>query len=178
MASDEILRVELLKREFATLSLIEAEDVLLLEWHARTPDNRLDPDGVAQLTECLEAAEKRAREGKTRGLIFSGGSRKHFSNGFDLSALGSLPTDQSRDGFVKAFAGLLSRILSLPLHTIGLVNGHAYVPFPPNLIHLNLIHLSFCADFISLFLLCFFSFRKLWRWTCFGVCIRQSRHEL
>ena len=118
---------EIIKKTYVTLFEVDAEQILVVDWHAVTPDNRLDFQGVKELSEVLDEVEKRIDlPSGIRGLIFTAGRRKHFSNGFDLANLAKLPMDEDREHFVQGFAQLLARILTLPIQTVACVNGHAY----------------------------------------------------
>ncbi|KAF2019967.1 putative carnitinyl-CoA dehydratase [Aaosphaeria arxii CBS 175.79] len=69
----------------------------------------------------LDALDKVERENKTGVLVFTSSNPKFFSNGFDLDHVGSHPKIME-----EAMFPLLERLLTFPLPTIALINGHAY----------------------------------------------------
>jgi enoyl-CoA hydratase/carnithine racemase len=69
----------------------------------------------------LDAVEE---EAEISALVVTGDD-KYFSNGFDLTYLGSLDGD-GLGAFIRAAQRLVARVLTFPMPTMAAVNGHAF----------------------------------------------------
>lgn len=82
------------------------------------PDNRLSNDFISAFSLSLDLIEKQHPPGV---LITTSSSPKFYSNGLDLSQVAETP-----DFFPGRFYPLLARVLTFPMPTIALLNGHAF----------------------------------------------------
>jgi Delta3-Delta2-enoyl-CoA isomerase len=94
-------------------------DVLILRM--AEDENLFDGSFVDAFNRELDAIEA---ESSVCALVLTG-SGKFFSNGFDLTYLGSLDGDGLAE-FVLAAQRLVARVLTFPLPTVAAVNGHAF----------------------------------------------------
>ncbi|KAJ1338783.1 Delta3-Delta2-enoyl-CoA isomerase [Microdochium nivale] len=81
-------------------------------------DNRLTPSFIAAMLTALDLVEATLRSGV---LVTTSAITKFYSNGLDLGLLGSVDRF-----FENHLYKLLSRLISYPMPTIALVNGHAF----------------------------------------------------
>ena len=83
--------------------------------------NMFDADFVEALHDALDAVV--ADPDATSFVTVASG--KHYSNGFDLTFLGSLEID-ALQAFMHRTSAALGRILVLPMPTVAAINGHAF----------------------------------------------------
>ncbi|KAJ9246240.1 hypothetical protein DTO207G8_9156 [Paecilomyces variotii] len=96
----------------------ETEKNIYLLTFASPPDNRLTTDFVEAFLLALDIIEHRYPKGV---VITTSGIGKFFSNGLDLAAIASQP--DFLDGYLWK---LFRRLLTYPMPTIALINGHAF----------------------------------------------------
>jgi enoyl-CoA hydratase/carnithine racemase len=99
---------------------IEAHDGIRV-LHLGNEKNEFDADFVAELHGMLEAV---ADDPEATALVTTA-SGKHYSNGFDLTFLGSLSMDGLM-AFMDRTSHALGRLLVYPIPTIAAMNGHAF----------------------------------------------------
>ncbi|NRQ40627.1 enoyl-CoA hydratase/isomerase family protein [Nonomuraea sp. NN258] len=99
-------------------TLDRKDDVFVLD--LGDTENRFHPDWVTTVNTLLDEVEK--AEGP-RALVVSA-TGKYFSNGLDLDWLFA-HTDRAVD-YVADVQELLARVLTLPLVTVGALQGHAF----------------------------------------------------
>jgi enoyl-CoA hydratase/carnithine racemase len=99
---------------------IEAHDGIRV-LHLGDEKNEFDADFVAKLHDMLRSVE----EDPDATALVTTASGKHYSNGFDLTFLGSLSMDDLM-AFMDRTSHALGRLLVFPVPTIAAVNGHAF----------------------------------------------------
>jgi Delta3-Delta2-enoyl-CoA isomerase len=95
------------------------DDVVVLQM--ANDQNLFDGSFVDAFDAELDAVEQ---EPDVRAVLVTGRD-KYFSNGFDLSYLGSLDGDGLRR-FIRAAQELVARVLTFPMPTVAAINGHAF----------------------------------------------------
>jgi enoyl-CoA hydratase/carnithine racemase len=83
-------------------------------------ENRFSPDLLETVTKQLDEL---AGSEEPAALITTG-TGKFFSNGLDLDYLGANPHDLTE--YVARVQGLFTQVLTLPVPTVALLNGHAF----------------------------------------------------
>lgn len=99
---------------------IEAHDGIRV-LHLGKEKNEFDDTFVAQLDAQLAAI---ADEADATALVTTAAG-KHYSNGFDLTFLGSLEIDELM-AFMDRTSRALGRLLTFPIPTVAALNGHAF----------------------------------------------------
>jgi enoyl-CoA hydratase/carnithine racemase len=99
---------------------IEAHDGIRV-LHLGDERNEFDADFVAKLDEMLRSIE----DDPDATALITTASGKHYSNGFDLTFLGSLELDELM-AFMDRTSRALGRLLVFPVPTVAAVNGHAF----------------------------------------------------
>ncbi|CAN0887303.1 Enoyl-CoA delta isomerase 3 [Linum grandiflorum] len=94
-------------------------DIFLLTLTGENDDHRLSPSLIASLLSSLRQAKSQA----TRGSVLVTTSQgKFFSNGFDLAWARAA---ESTTKMVESFRPIVAELISLPMPTIAVVQGHA-----------------------------------------------------
>ena len=83
-------------------------------------ENRFNRTFVDALNDALDAVE---RSSGPAALVTVGGTEKFYSNGLDLTWMGTQPDGGA---FVREVLRLLGRVLVLPVPTVAAMNGHAF----------------------------------------------------
>jgi len=101
---------------FVCTAPVEEENIYLLTFTS-PPDNKLGPEFLDAFLLSLDVIEHRLPRGI---LITTSGIQKFYSNGMDIKAA------STSEGFWDKLWTLPRRLLTYPMPTIALINGHAF----------------------------------------------------